>query len=55
MSQRGPSGYGMGAPNPYAGGPSTAEESSGNILDQVRPYTDKVEDFLDSVSDPIKP
>lgn len=52
--QRGPSGYGLSGPPQY-GGPSNAEESNGNILDQIRPYTSKVEDFLDSASEPIKP
>jgi hypothetical protein len=53
--QRGPSGYGLGGGPPQYGGPSTAEESNGNILDQIRPYTSKVEDALDSLSEPIKP
>ncbi|KAK3180197.1 ER-derived vesicles protein erv29 [Lecanicillium sp. MT-2017a] len=54
MSHRGPSGYGMGGgPAPYGAAP--AEESNGNILDQLRPYTSKVEDFLESASEPIKP
>ncbi|KAJ6446005.1 COPII-coated vesicle protein SurF4/Erv29 [Purpureocillium lavendulum] len=55
MSQRGPSGYGLGGgPAPY-GGSSQPEESSGNILDQIRPYTSKAEDVLDNLSEPIKP
>lgn len=53
MSHRGPSGYGVGGPAPYGGG--QAESSDGNILDQIRPYTSKVEDFMDSFSEPIKP
>ncbi|KAG8421213.1 ER-derived vesicles protein erv29 [Metarhizium acridum] len=52
--QRGPSGYGLSGPPQY-GGPSNAEESNGNILDQIRPYTSKVEDMLDTLSEPIKP
>ncbi|KAG5980583.1 hypothetical protein E4U55_003885 [Claviceps digitariae] len=52
--QRGPSGYGLGGPPAY-GGPSSAEESNGGILDQIRPYTSKVEDILDSLSEPIRP
>lgn len=54
MSQRGPSGYGLGGPAPY-GATSQAEESNGNILDQIRPYTSKVEDMLDNLSEPLKP
>lgn len=42
-----------GGPAPYGAAP--AEESNGNILDQLRPYTSKVEDFLESASEPIKP
>ncbi|PNY27825.1 Surfeit locus protein 4-like protein [Tolypocladium capitatum] len=55
MSQRGPSGYGLGGPASSYGATSPAEESNGNILDQVRPYTSKVEDVLDSLSEPLKP
>ncbi|RCI14964.1 hypothetical protein L249_6849 [Ophiocordyceps polyrhachis-furcata BCC 54312] len=53
MSHRGPSGYGVGGPAPYGASPST--ESNGNILDQIRPYTSKVEDLMDNFSEPIKP
>jgi uncharacterized membrane protein YphA (DoxX/SURF4 family) len=55
MSQRGHAGYGLGggAPSPYGGQP--AEQEGGNVLDQVRTYTSKIEDMLDSVSEPIKP
>ena len=55
MSQRGPQGgYGFGGPNPYGGGASSEPESS-SIVDQVRVYTSKVEDFLDTASGPVKP
>lgn len=53
MSQRGPSGYGVGGPS-YGAAPSS-DDSSGNFLDQLRPYTTKVEDVLESVSEPVKP
>ncbi|OAA73250.1 COPII-coated vesicle protein SurF4/Erv29 [Cordyceps fumosorosea ARSEF 2679] len=55
MSLRGGSsaGYGINSgPNPY--GSSSQQEEQG-ILDQIRPYTSKVEDLLESVSEPIKP
>ncbi|QPH00672.1 hypothetical protein C2857_004535 [Epichloe festucae Fl1] len=52
--QRGPSGYGLGGAPAY-GGPSNAEESNGNLLDKIRPYTSKVEDALDNLSEPLKP
>ncbi|PHH64549.1 hypothetical protein CDD81_4328 [Ophiocordyceps australis] len=56
MSQRGPSGYGLGGPGPASYGSSQqADESTGNLLDQIRPYTSKVEDIMDSFSEPIKP
>jgi hypothetical protein len=54
MSQRGHASYGLsGGPQPY--GAQSTEQSSGNVLDQIRPYTSKIEDLLDSVSEPIKP
>ncbi|CAM1506904.1 Fc.00g065450.m01.CDS01 [Cosmosporella sp. VM-42] len=53
MSQRVTSGYGLGGPAPY--GASSVEEPSGNILDQIRPYTSKIEDALDNLSEPVKP
>ncbi|KAG9257804.1 SURF4 family protein [Emericellopsis atlantica] len=57
MSHRGPSsGYGIGGqPGPYGAGPSAPGQENGGFVEQIRPYTDKVEDFLDTVSDPIKP
>ncbi|KJZ78321.1 Surfeit locus protein 4-like protein [Hirsutella minnesotensis 3608] len=53
MSHRGPSGYGVSGPAPYGG--SSSESSEGNLLDQIRPYTSKVEDVMDNLSEPIKP
>lgn len=57
MSQRGPSGYGVGPPPSYGGGMSAAGQQSNDsgFVEQLRPYTTKVEDFLESISDPIKP
>ncbi|KAL6902609.1 SURF4 family domain-containing protein [Trichoderma evansii] len=60
MSHRGPSGYGIGGSNAYPGGGGSVggvsdESNGGSILDQLRPYTSKVEDFLDTASEPIKP
>lgn len=53
MSQRIPS-YGLGGPAPY--GVANNESQSGEgILDQVRPYTSKIEDILDSASEPLRP
>ncbi|KAJ4163399.1 hypothetical protein LMH87_005133 [Akanthomyces muscarius] len=55
MSLRGGSsaGYGLNSgPNPYG---SSSNEQEQGILDQIRPYTSKVEDFLETASEPIKP
>lgn len=55
MSLRGGSsaGYGLNSgPNPYG---SSSNEQQQGILDQIRPYTSKVEDFLETASEPIKP
>lgn len=54
------SGYGLGGPStsPYgstAYGAAAPQEQSGNFLDQIRPYTSKIEDALDTVSEPVKP
>ncbi|EGX92102.1 COPII-coated vesicle protein SurF4/Erv29 [Cordyceps militaris CM01] len=56
MSLRGGSsaGYGLNSgPNPY--GSSSQQQEEQGILDQIRPYTSKVEDFLETVSEPVKP
>lgn len=51
---RGPSyGLGVGGPSTF-GGPSM-ETSEPSALDTVRQYTSKIEDLLDTVSEPIKP
>ncbi|OAQ97149.1 hypothetical protein LLEC1_00752 [Akanthomyces lecanii] len=55
MSLRGGSsaGYGLNSgANPYS---SSSNEQEQGILDQIRPYTSKVEDFLEAASEPIKP
>jgi uncharacterized membrane protein YphA (DoxX/SURF4 family) len=54
MSQRTSAGYGIGGPAPYGGG-SSSEEQGGSVLDQLRPYTSKAEDYLDAISEPVKP
>ncbi|ROT39756.1 surfeit locus protein [Sodiomyces alkalinus F11] len=51
---RGPSyGLGVGGP-PTFGGPSM-ETSEPGALDTIRQYTSKIEDLLDTVSEPVKP
>lgn len=39
-------------PSPYG---STAEPEDGSFVERIRPYTDKIEDLLDTYSDPVKP
>lgn len=53
--QRGPS-YGMGVGGPSSfGGPSSQDTTESNLLDTVRQYTSKIEDMLDTLSEPVKP
>ncbi|EPE04184.1 surf4 family protein [Ophiostoma piceae UAMH 11346] len=47
-------GYGIGQPNPF-GGQSQDSTESGNALDAIREQTSKIEDLLDTYSEPIKP
>lgn len=51
MSQIRPGGYGLGAQPAF--GAEGAPES--NPLDAIREQTSKIEDFLDTMSEPIKP
>ncbi|KAJ2897330.1 surf4 family protein [Zalerion maritima] len=46
-------GYGMGAGDPY--GVARDDQQENTILDTVREQTSKIEDLLDTVSEPIKP
>jgi ER-derived vesicles protein len=56
MSQiRGTAGYHMGSQHPF-GGPGTTEATNDpSPLDAIREQTSKIEDFLDTISDPLKP
>lgn len=51
---RGPGSYGIGAQSPF-GGPSDDKSSESSPLDAIRAHTSKIEDFLDTYSEPIKP
>jgi len=52
---RGTAGYNLGHQNPF-GGPSSYEATSDpSPLDAIREQTSKIEDWLDTLSDPIKP
>ena len=50
---RGTAGYQLGNQNPF-GGPR-AEAADPSPLDAIRQQTSKIEDILDTVSEPIKP
>ncbi|TQN64558.1 Surfeit locus protein 4-like protein [Colletotrichum shisoi] len=52
--QRGPS-YGLGAGGPASFGGPSADNSESSPLDMIRQQTSKIEDLLDSVSEPVKP
>ncbi|KAL2114464.1 hypothetical protein VUR80DRAFT_7152 [Thermomyces stellatus] len=52
MTARGPGSYGLGAGVQF-GSPAPVEEAS--ALDTIRKQTSKIEDFLDTISGPIKP
>ena len=53
---RGTAGYHLGNQNMSFGGPSTsAATNDPSPLDAIREQTSKIEDWLDTVSDPIKP
>ncbi|KAM0329836.1 hypothetical protein ACHAQA_004000 [Verticillium albo-atrum] len=54
MAQQRGSSYGMGVGQPSFGGPSH-ESNDSSPLDVIRQQTSKIEDLLDSVSEPIRP
>lgn len=52
---RGTAGYHLGNSSPF-GGPSRPEATSDpSPLDAIREQTSKIEDWLDTLSEPIKP
>jgi uncharacterized membrane protein YphA (DoxX/SURF4 family) len=56
MSQiRGTAGYNLGHQNPFSGPASADATDDPSPLDAIREQTNKIEDWLDSASDPIKP
>ncbi|KAL4786117.1 SURF4 family-domain-containing protein [Aspergillus varians] len=52
---RGTAGYNLGHQNPFGGPGSAAATNDPSPLDAIREQTSKIEDWLDTVSDPIKP
>lgn len=58
MSIRGTAGYNLGGQNSFGGGPSMGgmdKQNEPGALDAIREQTSKIEDFLDTLSDPVKP
>jgi hypothetical protein len=52
---RGTAGYNLGGQTSF-GGPSSGDASNDpSPLDAIREQTSKIEDFLDTLSDPVKP
>ena len=53
---RGTAGYNLGGvnQNPF-GGPSNNNASDPSPLEAIREQTSKIEDFLDTLSEPVKP
>ncbi|KAL1895858.1 ER-derived vesicles protein erv29 [Sporothrix stenoceras] len=55
----GASGYGIGQPNPFGGSSQDASrdynDSGNSALDAIRQQTSKLEDLLDTYSEPVKP
>ncbi|PGH07976.1 hypothetical protein GX51_01416 [Blastomyces parvus] len=52
---RGTAGYNLGNQNPF-GGPGRADATSDpSPLDAIREHTSKIEDWLDTLSDPVRP
>ncbi|KAK2880072.1 hypothetical protein FQN49_000586 [Arthroderma sp. PD_2] len=52
---RGTAGYNLGHQNPFVGPGREDATSDPSPLDAIREQTSKIEDWLDSVADPIKP
>lgn len=53
---RGTAGYNLGHQNPFGGGPGREDATSDpSPLDAIREQTSKIEDWLDTLADPIKP
>lgn len=52
---RGTAGYNLGHQNPF-GGPGSADATNDpSPLDAIREQTSKIEDWLDTMADPVKP
>lgn len=51
---RGQGSYGIGAQSPF-GGQNEAETTDSSPLDAIRAQTSKIEDLMDTLSEPLKP
>lgn len=54
MSLRGTAGYNLGNQSPF-GGQRNDFVNDPSPLDSIREQTSKIEDFLDTLSEPVKP
>lgn len=52
---RGTAGYNLGNQNAFGGPSRNTEMKEPSPLDAIREQTSKIEDFLDTMSDPVKP
>lgn len=53
---RGTAGYNLGGVQDRFGGPGRADSTNDpSPLDAIREQTNKIEDWLDTLSDPVKP
>jgi hypothetical protein len=52
---RGPTSYGIGVQSSFGGSSDESKGDSSNPLDAIREQTSKIEDMLDTLSEPIKP
>jgi hypothetical protein len=52
---RGTAGYNLGHQNPFSGPSSYETTSDPSPLDAIREQTSKIEDWLETLSDPVKP
>lgn len=52
---RGTAGYNLGHQNPFGGRSSADATNDPSPLDAIREQTSKIEDWLDTMSDPVKP
>lgn len=52
---RGTAGYNLGHSNPFVGPGRADVTSDPSPLDAIREHTSKIEDWLETLSDPVKP